>query len=78
MIEQQMPVYTWKPTMDIPVVRDTDSGRIGSMIRWGLVPFWAKDLKKTPVINNACAVPDDTLLALLKPYDTQRLQAWLV
>ena len=33
MIEQETPVYTWKPTMDIPVARDTDSGRIGSTIR---------------------------------------------
>jgi|1115.fasta_scaffold01877_15 hypothetical protein len=47
LIEQQTAVYTWKSTMDMPVVRDADSGRIGSMIRWGRVPFWAKNLKKT-------------------------------
>jgi putative SOS response-associated peptidase YedK len=49
------PRYNIAPTMDILTVRETASSRIGSMMRWGLIPFWAKDLKKIPVMNNARA-----------------------
>lgn len=52
---QLKPRYNIAPTMDILTVRETGSGRIGSMMRWGLIPYWAKDLKKTPVMNNARA-----------------------
>lgn len=31
------------PTQLAPVIRQTESGRTLSMMRWGLVPFWAKD-----------------------------------
>lgn len=49
------PRYNIAPTMDILTMRETASSRIGSMMRWGLIPFWAKDLKKIPVMNNARA-----------------------
>lgn len=49
------PRYNIAPTMDILTVRETASSRIGSMMRWGLIPFWAKDLKRSPVMNNARA-----------------------
>lgn len=35
--------YNIAPTQLAPVIRQTDSGRTLSMMRWGLVPFWAKD-----------------------------------
>lgn len=41
------PRYNIAPTMDIIAVRETESGRIGSTMRWGLIPYWAKDTKKT-------------------------------
>lgn len=31
------------PTQLAPVIHQTDSGRTLTMMRWGLVPFWAKD-----------------------------------
>lgn len=34
-----------RPTDVAAVVVATDSGRAGRMMRWGLVPFWASDLK---------------------------------
>ena len=34
--------YNVAPTQDVPVVRDTDEGRECILMRWGLVPFWAK------------------------------------
>jgi putative SOS response-associated peptidase YedK len=49
------PRYNIAPTTDILVIREGESSRIGSMMRWGLIPFWAKDLKKVPVMNNARA-----------------------
>jgi putative SOS response-associated peptidase YedK len=49
------PRYNIAPTMEILAVRDTDRGRKGSMMRWGLIPYWVKDTKKLPVLNNARA-----------------------
>ena len=37
--------YNIAPTQDAPVIRLTERGRELSMLRWGLVPFWAKDEK---------------------------------
>ncbi len=33
------------PTQQVPIVRVEDGRRRLAMVRWGLVPFWAKDLK---------------------------------
>jgi putative SOS response-associated peptidase YedK len=33
------PRYNIAPTMDILTVRETAGGRVGSMMRWGLIPF---------------------------------------
>jgi putative SOS response-associated peptidase YedK len=43
------------PTVKIPVVRQAEGQRTLSLIRWGLIPSWAKDLKKVPLNNNARA-----------------------
>ena len=37
--------YNAAPSQSLPVVRQTEAGRELSALRWGLVPFWAKDLK---------------------------------
>jgi putative SOS response-associated peptidase YedK len=44
------------PTQEAPVVRvSKDGARELAMLRWGLVPFWAKDLKvATKMINARC------------------------
>jgi len=38
------PLYNVTPTDVMPVVRQTQDGRELAMMRWGLVPYWAKDL----------------------------------
>jgi putative SOS response-associated peptidase YedK len=42
-----MPRYNIAPTQDVPVVRPTRDGASRELImaRWGLVPFWADNLK---------------------------------
>ncbi|SDY44984.1 SOS response-associated peptidase [Nitrosomonas sp. Nm33] len=45
--------YNIAPTTDIVVIRDSVDGRIGSMMRWGLIPHWVKDPKKLPLLFNA-------------------------
>lgn len=42
------PRYNVAPTQQAPVVRVHDSRRVISLLRWGLVPSWAKD----PTIGN--------------------------
>lgn len=37
--------YNVAPTNLVPTVTDRDGGRTLDLFRWGLVPFWAKDLK---------------------------------
>jgi len=44
------------PTQEAPVVRATkDGAREAAMLRWGLVPFWAKELKIGSQMINARA-----------------------
>jgi putative SOS response-associated peptidase YedK len=37
------PRYNIAPSQPVPVIRQAGAGRAISMVRWGLVPFWAKD-----------------------------------
>ncbi|MCW5729223.1 MAG: SOS response-associated peptidase [Alphaproteobacteria bacterium] len=37
------PRYNLAPTQIAPVVRESEDGRHLALLRWGLVPFWAKD-----------------------------------
>src|SRR5438477_11225597 len=39
------PRYNIPPTEDVAVVRSHDGNRTLDMLRWGLVPYWAKDIK---------------------------------
>ena len=43
------------PTQEAPVVRIRDGAREVAMLRWGLVPYWAKDLKVGTKMINARA-----------------------
>lgn len=49
------PRYNIAPTTNVLVVRDGESGRMGSLMHWGLIPYWAKDTKRLPIMNNARA-----------------------
>ena len=43
--EDWQPRYNVAPTQNVPVIRQhpEQPKRIGSTMRWGLMPFWAKD-----------------------------------
>jgi len=48
------PRYNIAPTSDVLVIRHKpDTGRVGQMVRWGLVPSWAKDPSIGAKLNNA-------------------------
>ena len=49
------PRYNVAPTQTVPIVRRGESGRELVTVRWGLVPFWAKDLKIGARMINAKA-----------------------
>jgi putative SOS response-associated peptidase YedK len=61
-----MPRYNIAPTQDVPMVRLTRaaSGRELIMARWGLVPFWADDLK----IGNRLINARRETVATLRPF----------
>jgi len=42
-LEQYAPDYNVAPTKPVPAVLVRDQGRVLTTLRWGLVPFWAKD-----------------------------------
>jgi putative SOS response-associated peptidase YedK len=47
--------YNVAPTQQVPIVRLEDGRRRLAMVRWGLVPFWAKDLNVGYKMINARA-----------------------
>lgn len=47
------PRFNIAPTQQIAVVRRVDKHRELSMMRWGLVPSWSKDVKAGPPLVNA-------------------------
>ena len=49
------PRYNIAPTIEILAVLETEDGRIGSRMRWGIIPYWATNAKSFPVMNNARA-----------------------
>jgi putative SOS response-associated peptidase YedK len=49
------PRYNIAPTQPVAVIRQVDTDRELSMIRWGLVPSWSKDPKSGPPLINARA-----------------------
>ena len=60
------PSYNVAPRADVPVVAESHGERVLDVVRWGLVPSWAKDLTIGDRMINARA---ETLL------DEQRVQA---
>jgi putative SOS response-associated peptidase YedK len=55
------PRYNIAPTSDVLVIRQRpEVGRVGQMVRWGLVPNWAKDITIGAKLNNARAETVDT------------------
>lgn len=50
-----VPRYNIAPTQPIVLVRSGSKGRELMPARWGLIPWWAKDLKTLPLMVNARA-----------------------
>jgi putative SOS response-associated peptidase YedK len=49
-LENSMPLglkprYNIAPSQQVPIIRDTETGREMIMARWGLVPHWSKEAK---------------------------------
>ncbi len=47
------PRYNIAPTQDILSIQRTDEGREAVMLKWGLVPSWAKDVSIGAKLINA-------------------------
>ena len=62
------------PTEDLPVVRydNRAGGRTLDVMRWGLVPFWAKDIKVGFSNINAKAETVDTRPAFREAFTRRR------
>lgn len=54
-LDEVEPDYNVAPTRDVPVVRVRDDIRHLDLLRWGLVPRWAKDLRIGSKMINARA-----------------------
>jgi putative SOS response-associated peptidase YedK len=69
-----MPRYNIAPTQDVPIVRLTQdaSARELVMVRWGLVPFWADDLKGSARLINARAETLERTPAFREAYQRRR------
>jgi putative SOS response-associated peptidase YedK len=52
------PRYNVAPTQPVLAVRVAGVGREAVMLRWGLVPSWAKDLKQAPINARAETAAD--------------------
>jgi putative SOS response-associated peptidase YedK len=46
------PRYNIAPTQPVPVVHETDGTRHFTLMRWGFVPGWVKDLRDFPLVIN--------------------------
>jgi putative SOS response-associated peptidase YedK len=69
-----MPRYNIAPTQDVPIVRLSrdGSGRELMMARWGLVPFWAEDLKIGNRLINARRESVHTMRPFREAYGRRR------
>jgi len=68
------PRWNFAPTQTLPIVRFDDKAghRTAEMMRWGLVPFWAKDIKFGFNMINAKAETIDTAPAFREAFKRRR------
>jgi putative SOS response-associated peptidase YedK len=67
------PRYNVAPTQDVAVVRSSaEQGRTLAMVRWGLVPWWAKDLKMGASMINAQGETIATKPAFREAFQSRR------
>jgi putative SOS response-associated peptidase YedK len=69
----QLPIrYNVAPTQDVPVVRLMDDKRQLALLRWGLIPSWAKDTKIGASAINARADTVETKPMFRAAYKRRR------
>ena len=67
------PTYNGAPTDTLPIVRlDRDGRRSLDLLRWGLVPWWAKDIKMGAHCINAMAERASYVSAWCRARSTSR------
>jgi putative SOS response-associated peptidase YedK len=65
--------YNVAPRMDVPVVRQAEEGeRELVLMRWGLIPFWAKDKRIGYKMINARSETVDSKPGFRQPYKRHR------
>lgn len=65
--------YNVAPSKDVPVVRQAEGGeRELVLMRWGLIPFWAKDKRIGYKMINARSETVDTKPAFRQPFNRHR------
>jgi putative SOS response-associated peptidase YedK len=72
------PTWNMAPTMDAPVVRPIDRERHLDALRWGLMPYFTKDLKKARKPINARAETEGDPGSLLRRAPEDVLRLWRV
>ena len=71
-VEELEPHYNVAPRADVPVIAERHGERVLDVVRWGLVPFWAKDAKVGDRMINARAETVLTSGAFKRPFERRR------
>jgi putative SOS response-associated peptidase YedK len=70
--DETKPKYNIAPSQSILTVVQNDNNRVGKQMKWGLIPFWAKDIKIGYKMINARAETIDEKPAYKHPFQKQR------
>jgi len=65
-------IYNVAPSIHMPVVLQTDDHRVIDKYRWGLVPFWAKDVSTGYTMINARSESLSQKKSFSRPFKSQR------
>jgi len=68
--------YTVAPTQPVPVIRATAEGNVCDLLRWGLIPFFAKGVPPKYSTINARIESIETAASYRGPWN--RAQRWLM
>jgi putative SOS response-associated peptidase YedK len=64
------------PTQNVPVIRSVDGKRQGALLRWGLIPFFARGIPPKYSTINARVETVQTAASYRGPWNRRR-EAWL-
>src|SRR3954469_15792827 len=71
-VERTGPSYNVTPRAEVPVVAESQGRRVLDLVRWGLVPSWAKNLKIGDRQINARAETVITTNAYKRAFERRR------